>query len=102
MKLSLDLRSVSKKFSYGQRIRPARDWYYLLLACVVLVAFSVGWNLWLLARVERGEMFGTDVQSENFDTAPIESVREVFELRKAEELKYKREYRFVDPRLSGS
>ncbi len=103
MKLSsASLRTALRHLSYGDHIRPARDWFTLLAAAVFLVAVSLVWNLWLLRSVEQGGVIGTEAAPETFDAAPIKSVQGVFEVRKAEELRFKREYRFVDPQLSGS
>lgn len=98
MKISLNLGPILKKFSYGSHVHPARDWFYLLVVMTVLVAFSIGWNLWLLRSVENGETIGDENTAiESFDEAPIESVRAVFEQRRTEQLRYRQEYRFVDP-----
>ncbi|MDP3402503.1 MAG: hypothetical protein Q8S35_00915 [bacterium] len=100
MKTSLNLAPILKKFSYGNYVHPARDWFYLLVAMTVLVALSIGWNLWLLKSVEKGGIIGDEnAVVESFDEAPIESVRAVFEERRAEQLRYRQEYRFVDPSL---
>lgn len=98
MKTSFNLAPLLKKFSYGSRVHPARDWFYLLLAMTLLVAFSIGWNIWLLKSVEKGGTIGDESTTvESFDEAPIESVRAVFEERRTEQLQYRQEYRFVDP-----
>lgn len=100
MKISLNLTPFLKKFSYGSKVHPARDWFYLLVAMTVLVALSIGWNLWLLRSVEKGGTIGDENATvESFDEAPIESVRAVFEQRRTEQLRYRQEYRFVDPSL---
>ncbi len=100
MKTSLNLAPILKKFSYGNHVHPARDWFYLLVGMTVLVALSIGWNLWLLKSVEKGGIIGDEsAVVESFDEAPIESVRAVFEERRAEQLRYRQEYRFVDPSL---
>ena len=100
MKPSLDLAPLLRRFSYGNHVRPARDWFYMLLAATLLIALSVGWNLWLLRNVEKGGIIGDEnIEVDSFDEAPIESVRTVFEEREAEQLRYRQEYRFVDPSL---
>lgn len=89
-----------QKFSYGDRVHPARDWFRLLVVMTLLIAVSIGWNIWLLRSVEKGGTIGDEtVEVESFDAAPIESVRAVFEERRAEQLRYRQEYRFVDPPL---
>lgn len=100
MKISLNLGLVLKKFSYGSHVHPARDWLYLLVAMTLFVALSIGWNLWLLRSVEKGQIIGDENTAiESFDETPIESVRAVFEQRRTEQLRYRQEYRFVDPSL---
>lgn len=97
MKLSFDTRTILKYLSYGSRIRPARDWYYLLLLTILLVVLSVAWNVWLFRSVEEGGPLGEVAAPEAFDAAPIESVRSVFEARASEAARYRDAYRFVDP-----
>lgn len=97
MDISTDLGSLAKRFSYGRRMRPERDWFVLLAVAAVLVLASAAWNLWLFAKVEQGYALDADAVPATFDAAPIESVRAVFEERRAEELRYRQEYRFVDP-----
>lgn len=100
MKLSFSSGSFLQKLSYGREVSPARDWFYLLVAATLLIALSIGWNVWLLRSVEEGGTIGDEsVSAESFDSAPIESVRAVFEERRAEQLRYRQEYRFVDPSL---
>lgn len=100
MKTSLNLGPLLKKFSYGDQVHPSRDWFRLLMAMTILIAISIGWNVWLLRSVEHGGTIGDEtVTIESFDEAPIESVRAVFEERRSEQLQYRQEYRFVDPSL---
>jgi len=100
MKPSFDFAPLLKKISYGDQVHPARDWFRLLMAMTVLIAVSIGWNVWLLRSVEEGGTIGDESATiESFDEAPIESVRAVFEGRRSEQLRYRQEYRFVDPSL---
>lgn len=100
MKKALSLAPLLKRFSYGTRIHPTRDWFYMLLIAVMLVALSIGWNTWLLRSVEAGGTIGDEtIEVESFDDSPIESVRALFEAREQEQLRYRQEYRFVDPSL---
>lgn len=102
MKLSFNTRSLLRHLSYGDHVRPARDWFTLLSVALFLVAVSLTWNLWLLRSVEQGGMIGTEPAPATFDEAPIRSVQGVFKSREEEELRFKREYRFVDPSKPGS
>ena len=97
MKTFLNAGSLLKRFSYGTRMHPARDWFYLLCAATALVAVSIAWNVWLLRSVQQGDTLGSEAAPETFDASSIESVRVVFEARKDEARKYRQEYRFVDP-----
>lgn len=99
MKLPTSIAPILKKFSYGEHIHPGRDWFALLACAFVLMLVSAAWNLWLLKSVQAGAALGAPTEQTAFDTAPIESVRSVFESRKTEETKFKQEYRFVDPSL---
>lgn len=97
MKLSFNSAHLLKRFSYGDALRPARDWYYLLLLVILLVALSAGWNAWLFRSVMQGDVIGDPQAPAAFDAAPIESVRQVFVERAEERERYRTEYRFVDP-----
>jgi len=97
MKLPFNPAGLISKLSYGDRPKPARDWFVLLSLATALVALSVAWNLWLMRDAERGALIGNEAPSTSFDAAPIESTRAVFEARKLEEFKFKQQYRFVDP-----
>ena len=97
MKFKPDISSITKRLGYGDRIRPARDWFLLLSVAFVLAIASIAWNAWLLVKVERGETLDASAAPALFDAAPIESVRALFENRAEEARKFKQEYRFVDP-----
>ncbi len=97
MKTSLSLKPILSRISYGSGVHPARDWSYLLLLAAILIAISIAWNMWLYQEVQEGATLGEEVPATPVDIAPIEAVRAVFEERKAEEQKYRTEYRFVDP-----
>ncbi|HEY0979297.1 MAG TPA: hypothetical protein VGE23_00420 [Candidatus Paceibacterota bacterium] len=97
MKMHFESKNLLARFSYGTRIHPTRDWFLLLSLATALIVASVAWNLWLLKSVERGGVIGSEQAPATFDAAPIESARAVFEARRGEELRYRQEYRFVDP-----
>lgn len=99
MKIHLTPKNLFKRFSYGNRPRPSRDWFAILTVATLLIVLSIGWNLWLLRSVERGGVIGNEAPATSFDARPIEEIRAVFESRSLEELKYRQQYRFVDPSL---
>lgn len=103
MNLSHLMSSLPRAIAYGERIRPARDWFVLLVGASLLVVVSVVWNVFLLIRIERGEAIDGSVPAASaFDSKPIEAVQEVFLKRAEEERRFRQEYRFVDPSRSGS
>jgi hypothetical protein len=97
MKIPFDIRAILRNLSYGDRVRPVRDWFVLLGATAMLIGLSIGWNVWLFQNVERGGFTDPAEAAGAFDPLPIESVRAVFEERRAQEARYEDEYRFVDP-----
>lgn len=101
MKIHFDIKKILQTFGYGERMHPARDWFILLASALMLVIASVAWNIFLLTKVERGEAIGDEMPQTTFEAAPIDKVQEVFESRKEEELRYRQQYRFVDPSLPG-
>ena len=84
-------------FTYGERLRPQRDWLVLLSITGVLLAISVAWNLWLFARVTNGEQIGDQQAQTQVHGAKLDAMNALFERRAQEEGRYLNEYRFVDP-----
>ncbi len=100
MKLSFNLDAFLKRFSYGARLRPERDWLLLLLVAVLLVVLSVAWNFWLFRSIEQGASLGeSGTGRAGLDERSVEPVREVFQSREVEQGRFRNEYRFVDPSL---
>jgi hypothetical protein len=103
-KLYSILDSFKKGMAYGERIKPVRDWLLLLLAAIVLLVASIGWNVLLFNQFQ-------DVKSATSSTTPqaldkignsITQVQSIFQQRAAEEENYQKTYHFVDPSLSGA
>ncbi len=95
------LGSFTKIFSvlsYGPQLRPVRDWLVLLIVFVLLLLASVGWNLWLFNKVTKGEKIGDVPVSQPVDIN-LDQVKQLFENRAAERMRYTGEYRFVDPSI---
>ncbi|MDB5264939.1 MAG: hypothetical protein JWN64_510 [Parcubacteria group bacterium] len=98
------LTDFFSRLRYGARLRPSRDWSWLLAAAGVLLLASALWNAWQFIRIGQGEVVGNDAA-----TAPVletasslEVASTTFRGRLKEELRYKNEYRFVDPSKGGS
>jgi hypothetical protein len=86
-------------FSYGDRIRPARDWFVLLTITGIILCISIAWNIWLLSRVTSGEAIGTATSTPPAASFNVDSVQTMFEARAAERGRYVSTYHFVDPSL---
>lgn len=95
--------AVLSRFRYGKLVRPERDWFVLLLATLALILLSGAWNAWMFTY---GTKVVPQVEDSSSITGPSENTLKeanaLFERRAAEEGRYRSEYRFVDPRLSGS
>lgn len=97
------LTSITKRFSYGDRLRPYRDWYLLLAVVFVLALLSVAWNVVIFFRAVDGEIIGTGEvrEKEVFDEEAVDRVEAAFTARAEEEARYRGTYQFVDPSLGG-
>lgn len=102
----MDLKALSSRIrftkfpTYGEKIRPVRDWFILLGMGLVILVITIGWNMWSFLRLLDGQPFG-QVQSpeSSYDLSSLEKVEAVFGTRKMEEDRYRNDYRFVDPSL---
>lgn len=86
--------------SYGTRLRPARDWWIIIIIGSLLILASVVWNVVLFQRVSEGEMLGKEgTQSKTIlDKNEVEAIIQAFTDRAAEATKYNNgTYRFIDP-----
>jgi len=82
----------------GDRRKPARDWLRLLSLAFIVLAVSIGWNIWTFLRITSGEAVGDQISAVvGPDVSALEQVREVFRARAEEAQRYQAEYRFVDP-----
>lgn len=101
MKLSLNTKKLTNAFSYGEQLRPLRDWLVLLSVAALLLILSVGWNLWLFAKVTSGETIGSQSGKTAVEGLPDGAVERMFEGRAEERARYQNTYRFVDPSAPG-
>ena len=95
--------SFLKRFTYGKRVRPARDWLVLIIiALIALAGFGVA-GAWVYlegARGRSGEVIPLLAPELSGDA--LERTEALFERRALEESRYRSEYQFVDPSLPGS
>ena len=103
-KISFKLDSLSKLFTYGDRVHPTRDWLVLLGSAVVLFLLSVVWNVFLFSQIENGKPIGAvPTKPSTPDVgASVTDVQQIFQQRATEENHYQSDYHFVDPSLPGS
>ena len=96
------LSKLQKRFAYGDKLKPYRDWFLLLGLMLLILVASVGWNIVTFFRAVDGEVIGTtEPPKEIFDEAAVERVEEAFTARAEEEARYRTTYQFVDPSLGG-
>jgi len=100
----MNLDSITEKlkamFAYGERPRPYRDWFVVLVAGLTLFALSLLMNVWFFLRVASGESLGGTapaVSAPTFNAAPLEAVDALFKNRADEAARYESQYPFVDP-----
>ncbi len=91
------LRSALSRVSYGDRLRPQRDWLAVITITGILLLASGGWSYWLFEQVAMNEQQGTDAVATHINTSALDTVDRVFAARAAERAHYQDDYRFVDP-----
>lgn len=96
--MKLSLNSTTKKFHYGDRLRPGRDWLVLLVFFIIALAISVAYNLWTFSQVTNGQKIGNAPVTTPAQIK-LDQVQNLFDARAAERAHYKSDYRFVDPSL---
>ncbi len=98
--LNTYIRSILVRFSYGTRPNPARDWTVLLIISALALTTIASWNLWVFDTIVNGGTLGNVSTSTQpvFSQASISTIRDLFDTRSAEALKYTDgSYRFSDP-----
>jgi hypothetical protein len=80
------------------RSHPSRDWLVLLSVFLLLLAVSIAWNIWFFASVLEGEDVVAPGNGEGtVEESSLQRANAMFEARALEEVRYRSEYRFVDP-----
>ena len=86
--------------SYGQHLRPSRDWFALLGVGGVLLVGILVYNVWVFNQLASGNTLGAQVTSSPsvFNRSSLDAIQKVFSDRAAEETKYLNgTYHFTDP-----
>ncbi|HRH24318.1 MAG TPA: hypothetical protein PK109_01885 [Candidatus Paceibacterota bacterium] len=101
MNLPPQLTAFLKRFSSHdgtKHLDPTRDWLLLLALVIIALIASVVWNAWFffIALEEESTSQSAPVEATP-DTNSVEKAQALFELRAAEEARYRNEYRFIDP-----
>lgn len=98
------LSHISKLISYGENIRPARDWFILIVLAALFFVLSIGWNILLFRNFQTQKVSGvasTTPEQQNIGDS-IPQIQNIFKDRATEEINYQQNYHFVDPSLPGS
>lgn len=96
--MSFSLKSITKRFHYGEHLHPGRDWLVLLTCFIIALAISVVYNLWTFSQVTSGQKIGNAPVTTSAEIK-LDQVKNLFEARAAERAHYSSDYRFVDPSL---
>ena len=97
-------RAIAKRFSYGEKLHPAHDWFALISIATLLFVASIGWNILLFRHFQTQKVsdVGSTTPAQITITDSIPQVQEIFKDRATEEGNYQQTYHFVDPSLPGS
>lgn len=86
-----------EKLSYGERLRPTRDWLFIISIVGILFVASAGYNYWLFSETKTTENSSSKVTVVSSTTSSTSSVADIFSARAREQENYMKVYRFVDP-----
>ncbi len=89
-----------QKIKYGTRLSPNRDWLIIISIVFVVLIVGVIWNIFVFFSVVSGPTISSTTPTKNaiLDSNAMYKVTQIFEVRHAEQLKYKSgEYTFSDP-----
>lgn len=94
--------NVLKNLSFGrsrepQGPNPARDWYALVGAGLLLFFVSVLWNVWFFDSIVREGLQAPNVESAAVDTSKVAEIEALFAARATTSAAYRTLYPFVDP-----
>jgi hypothetical protein len=92
------LTTYLRRLSYGETVRPARDWLLIVAIVGVFIIASVSWSYWVFYRIGTGESAIPGAgATPSVNPVTVQTVTDVFDARAAERAHYLNDYRFVDP-----
>jgi len=100
MNISEIISSLFKRFRYGTRLDPGRDWLTLLILSTVILIGTVVWNAWAFDTIASGGIIGTSATSTPavFSQSSLDTINTIFANRADEKAKYETgTYGFADP-----
>lgn len=102
MKYLQKITGILHYIRYGERLRPARDWYILVAFALAILVASFFWNTWLFTNTLEGGGTGVATSTPTFTPASIDAVAQLFSKRADQTALYQSGYHFVDPSVPGS
>lgn len=98
MSVLTDLKGIGKKLHLGAvQHDPARDWLLLLALALAFLIASMLWNGFFLISVFKEEATVSAPVAATSTPDAFQATWNTYQLRDAEEGKYRAEYRFNDP-----
>ena len=90
------LKNLPSHLSEGAGFNPQRDWLILMsIGILVLLILLVTQTISFWQTIEEEERAGAHEQVDG--ERPTKELMELFEERRAEQVRYDTEYRFIDP-----
>lgn len=90
------------RWSYGEELRPGRDWRAILGIAALVIVASAAWNVVIYLEIATGVSLGSAPESTlpAVSSTEVKDVRAVFTSRTIEQSKYENgTYSFIDPSL---
>ncbi len=100
MKFPSNSLTFLRRFIYGTRLRPARDWFALILLVAVALIASVAWSVYTFRATISGENSPAVLvrPGASVNRTTFERMQQIFDTRAAEQEKYQSgAYSFPDP-----
>ena len=85
------------KFTYGEHLRPTRDWLVMVLVGTLLLLLSATYSFFVFTQTKKIVSLNGESAPAVVATASSTDVTQIFKDRERERDNYMRVYRFVDP-----